>query len=81
MNIKVLSGVTPTSLYQYTTVYGQDCARYRIQPHNLTNKHYYEQFNTIVGVDKAIGITRQHYILLENTAQETFNCFDDLSSN
>jgi hypothetical protein len=45
----------------------------------LSNPQWYERFNTKVDVGDAIGVTRQHKILLEYVAQETHtSTFADL---
>ena len=58
--------------YCYATVYNQECSLYGFLQHNLTNVHYYEQFNTKVDVEESISITRQHRVIKEDTTQETF---------
>ena len=58
--------------YCYVRVYNQVCSLYCLHQHNLTNEHYYEIFNTKVDVGEAIVITRQHHVLMEYMAQETF---------
>ena len=45
---------------------------YVFNQQNLTNEQYYELLNTKVYVGEAIGITIQHHVLVEYTAQETF---------
>ena len=50
--------------YFYATFYDQDCALYGFRKHNLTNEHYYEQFNIKVDVEEAIVITRQRHVLM-----------------
>ena len=60
----------------------QECELYGFQEHNLTNEQYYEQFDKNTYVGEYIGITRQHYVLMENMTQETFCLtFYDLSSD
>ena len=54
---------------------------YGFNQHNLTNDYYYEKFNTKFDVGEAIGIIRQHNVIMEYTAQETFDFFNDLSSD
>ena len=47
----------------------------------MTNEQWYERFNTKIDVGSAIGVTRQHQILLEHVATEVHNeDFDDLDS-
>ena len=53
-------------------MYDQECAMCSFNKQNLTNEHYYEQFNTKVDFGETISITRQHHVLMEDTAQETF---------
>ena len=50
-------------------MYNQECALYGFNHHNLTNEHYYEQFNDKVDVGEATSITRQHRDKMEYTAQ------------
>ena len=65
--------------YCYSTVYYQECALHGFQQHNLTSEQYYELFNIKVDAGEYIGITLKHDVLMEDTAQETFLNFDDLS--
>jgi hypothetical protein len=41
----------------------------------LSNEQWYEQFNTRINVGTAIGVTRQHTVLLEHVAQESGTSF------
>ena len=50
--------------YWYATVYGQGCALYGLQQHTMTNKYYYERFNTKVDIGLAIGMKRKHHVLM-----------------
>ena len=50
-------------------MYYQECALYGFQQHNLKNEQNYERFNTKVYAGEYIGITRQHRVLTEDTAQ------------
>jgi hypothetical protein len=59
--------------YPYATVYEQECALYSFSQHSLTNEQWYERFNTKIDVGSAIGVTRQHKVLLEHTSQELHN--------
>ena len=61
-------------------MYNKDFALYGFNQHHLTNKHYYDQFNTNVDVVESMGIIIQQRVLMEETTQETFNFFYDLSS-
>ena len=68
--------------YWYATVYDQECALYVFRQHKFTNEHYYEKFNTKVNAGEAIGITRQHRVIMEYTSQEKFKKkIDNLSSD
>ena len=58
--------------YCYVTLYNPECELYGLYLHNLTNEEFYEQFNTKVDFVEAVGITRQNCVLMEDTAQETF---------
>jgi hypothetical protein len=66
--------------YPYTTVYEQECTLYSFSQNTLTNEQWYERFNTRIDVGSAIGVTRQHQILLEHVTAETGTAkFEDLS--
>jgi hypothetical protein len=69
--------------YPYATVYEQECALYSFQQNALTNEQWYERFNTKIDVGSAIGVTRQHHILLEHVAAENGSTtkFEQLSSS
>jgi hypothetical protein len=56
--------------YPYATVYEQECTLYSFNQNSLTNKQWYERFNTRIDVGGAIGVTRQHQVLLEHVASE-----------
>jgi hypothetical protein len=56
--------------YPYATVYEQECTLYSFNQNTLTNEQWYERFNTQIDVGSAIGVTRQHKILLEHVASE-----------
>jgi hypothetical protein len=56
--------------YPFATVYEQECALYSFSQQNLTNEQWYERFNTKIDVGSAIGVTRQHRVLLEHVATE-----------
>jgi hypothetical protein len=47
------------------TVYDQELAFYSFRQDSLSNPQWYERFNTKVNVGAAIGVTRQHKVLLE----------------
>jgi hypothetical protein len=57
--------------YPYATVYEQECSLYGFNQNVLSNNQWYDRFNTKVDVGSAIGVTRQHKVLLEHVAQET----------
>ena len=52
-------------------MYNQECELYGLHQHKFTNEQYYEKFNTRFDVGEDIGITRQHRLIMEYTAQET----------
>jgi hypothetical protein len=56
--------------YPYATVYEQECTLYSFNQNALTNEQWYERFNTRIDVGSAIGVTRQHQVLLEHVASE-----------
>jgi hypothetical protein len=61
--------------YPYATVYEQECTLYSFSQNSLSNEQWYERFNTRIDVGTAIGVTRQHTVLLEHVAQETGTTF------
>jgi hypothetical protein len=56
--------------YPFATVYDQELAFYSFRQETLMNAQWYERFNTRVDVGNAIGVTRQHKVLLNYVAQE-----------
>lgn len=56
--------------YPFATVYNQEIAFYSFKQDNMTNPQWYERFNTRYDIGAAIGVTRQHKVLLEYVAQE-----------
>ena len=56
--------------HPFATVYDQELSFYLFHQNTMSNAQWYEQFNTKVDVSTAIGITRQHTVLLEYLAQE-----------
>ena len=56
--------------YPFATVYDQELAFYSFRQDSLSNPQWYERFNTKVDVSAAIGVTRQHKVLLEYVAME-----------
>jgi hypothetical protein len=61
--------------YPYAMVYEQESTLYSFSQNTLSNKQWYEHFNTRIDVGIAIGVTRQHTILLEHVAQESGTTF------
>jgi hypothetical protein len=57
--------------YPFATVYEQEMSLFGFHQNVLTNDQWYERFNTKVEIGKAIGIARQHPVLLEYVSQET----------
>jgi hypothetical protein len=67
--------------YLFSTVYDQELSLYSFKQNNLSNPQWYEHFNTKVDVSGSIGVTRQHKVLLEYVAQESYTgAFMDLGS-
>jgi hypothetical protein len=67
--------------YPFTTVYDQELSFYSFRQETLSNPQWYEQFNTKVDVRDAIGIMRQHKVILEYVAHETHtSAFSDLGT-
>jgi hypothetical protein len=65
--------------YPFATVYAQELSLYSFNQDNLSNPQWYARFNTKVNVSGAIGVTRQHKVLLEYLAQESYSrAFTDL---
>jgi hypothetical protein len=65
--------------YPFATVYDQELSFYSFRQETLSNTQWYERLNTKVDVGDAIGVTRQHKVLLEYVAQETHtSAFTDL---
>ena len=59
--------------YPFATVYDQEISFYAFRQETLSNPQWYERFNTKVDVGAAIGVTRQHKVLLEYVAMELHN--------
>ena len=59
--------------YPFATVFDQELSFYTYRQDTLTNPQWYERFNTKVDVGEAIGVTRQHKVLLEYVAKELHN--------
>jgi hypothetical protein len=67
--------------YPFATVYDQELGFYLFKQESLSNLQWYECFNAKVDVGDAIGVTRQHKVLLEYVAQELHNkAFRDLAA-
>jgi hypothetical protein len=68
--------------YPIATVYEQESSFYSFRQEQMTNPQWYERFNTKVDVGEAIGVTRQHKVLLEYVAQEVHQkAFSSLTSD
>jgi hypothetical protein len=69
--------------YPFATVYEQEISIYSFNQHSLTNEQWYERFNTNIDVGSAIGVTRQHRVLLEHVAAENGGTtpFDELNED
>jgi hypothetical protein len=67
--------------YPSATMYDQELSFYSFRQETLSNPQWYKQFNTKVDDGDAIGVTRQHKVLLEYVAQETHtSAFADLGA-
>jgi hypothetical protein len=65
--------------YPFAMVYDQELSFYSFKQDNMSNPQWYERFNTEVDVSGAITVTRQHKVLLEYVAQESYTrAFTDL---
>jgi hypothetical protein len=65
--------------YPFATVYDQELSFYSFKQENLSNPQWYEHLNTKVDISGATGVTRQHNVLLEYVAQESYTrAFMDL---
>jgi hypothetical protein len=58
--------------YPFATVYDQELSFYSFKQETLSNPQWYERFSTKVDVSEAIGVTRQHKVLLDYVAQESY---------
>jgi hypothetical protein len=57
--------------YPFATImYDQELNFYSFRQETMSNPQWYEKFNTKVDVGSAIGVIRQHKVLLEYVAQE-----------
>jgi hypothetical protein len=65
--------------YPFASVYDQELSFYSLKQDNLSNPQWYERFNTNVDIHGAIGVTRQHTVLFEYVAQESYTrAFTDI---
>ena len=55
--------------YPFAIVYEQELSLCNFYQNTMTNDQWYARFNTIVYVGTYIGVTRQHSVILEWTAQ------------
>ena len=68
--------------YLFSTVYKQEQGLYSFQQNVLTNDQWYKRFNTKIDVGSAIGVTRQHQVLLKHIVAKTIKTEDkDLLDN
>jgi hypothetical protein len=58
--------------YPFATVHDQELSFYSFKQESLSNPRWYERFNTNVDVGEAIGVTRQHKVLLDYVAQKLY---------
>ena len=56
--------------YPFAIVYEHELSLYGFCQTFLTNDQWYEKFNTKVDVGDAIGVTRDHEVLMELTSQD-----------
>ena len=56
--------------YHFTIVHKQELSFYDFQQNTLTSNQWYERFNTKVDFGNAIGVTRQHEVLLKCTSRK-----------
>jgi hypothetical protein len=56
--------------YPFATVYDQELSFYAFQQDSLSNPQWYKRFNIKVDVGAAIGVTRQHKVLLDYVTME-----------
>jgi hypothetical protein len=68
--IKKMTLAQTEDQYPFATVYVQELNFYSFWQETMSNPQWYEKFNTKVDVGSAIGVTRQHKVLLEYVAQE-----------
>jgi hypothetical protein len=58
--------------YPFATVYDQELLFHSFKQETILNPQWYERFNTKVDVSEAIGVTRQHNVILDYVAQESY---------
>jgi hypothetical protein len=58
--------------YPLATVYDQELSFCSFKQDNLSNPQWYERFNTKIDISRTTGATRQHKVLLEYVAQESY---------
>jgi hypothetical protein len=68
--IKKMTLAQTEDQYPFSTVYDQELNFYSFWQETMSNPQWYKNFNTKVDVGSAIGVTRQHKVLLEYVAQE-----------
>ena len=56
--------------YPFEIVYEQELSLYGFHKNVLTNDQWYEKFNTKFDVGDAIGVTREHEVIMEWTSQD-----------
>jgi hypothetical protein len=67
--------------YPLATVYDQELSLYSFKKDSLSNPQWYERFSTKVDVGEAIWATRQHNVILDYVAQESYTqYFTDLGA-
>ena len=67
--------------YPFAIVYEQELLLYGFHQNTTKNDQWYERFNTKVDVGTSIGVTRQHSVILEWTAQSTHIASDQDIAN
>jgi hypothetical protein len=58
--------------YPFATVYDQELSFYSFKQETLLNPQWNKRFHTKVDVSEAIGLTRQHKVLFDYVAQESY---------
>ena len=57
--------------YPFACVYENEVATYGFLQQDLSNEHYYEKFNTKIGVGESCGVARRHPSLAKYVLHET----------